>query len=155
MKLINRVTLATTSLLFTAATFASSVSAIDIKPGTQEGSNSPIIGPTNIDVNGVIVFVLTALGVIAVLAALIWLILGAIKWIISGGDKEKVAAARGQIIAAIIGLVVVILSFVILNFVIEFVTGSNIFDLKLEPLSESIGEPVPATDDTPNTDINE
>lgn len=61
-----------------------------------------------------IIIVLTSIGVIA---SLIFLILGAIKWITSGGDREKVESARRTIIYAIIGLVVVILSVVILNFI--------------------------------------
>lgn len=45
--------------------------------------------------------------VIAGLVAFVYLLLGGIKWITSGGDKAAVEGARGQIIQALIGLVVV------------------------------------------------
>lgn len=61
-----------------------------------------------------IIIVLTSIGVIA---SLIFLILGAIKWITSGGDKDKLENARRTIIFSIIGLVVVLLSVMIMNFI--------------------------------------
>lgn len=56
--------------------------------------------------------------IIAIVIALIWLIIGGIKWITSSGDSSKVEGARNQIIAAVIGLVVVFLSFFILNLIL-------------------------------------
>lgn len=56
--------------------------------------------------------------IIAIVIALIFLVIGGIKWITSSGDSSKVEAARNQIIAAVIGLVIVFLSFFILNFVL-------------------------------------
>jgi hypothetical protein len=119
--------------------FAASTYAATIAPAPLEGSHSPIIGATTkVTINTVVAWVITAIGVFAVLAALLFLLWGAIKWIISGGDKEKVDAARKQIIAAIIGLVLVILSFVILNFIIQFFTGSDIFNLNLPSFKEAL-----------------
>lgn len=43
------------------------------------------------------------------------LVSGAILWILSGGDKEQVAKARGRIIHAIIGIVLLGLTFVIIT----------------------------------------
>ncbi|HSX40229.1 MAG TPA: hypothetical protein VLF68_01310 [Candidatus Saccharimonadales bacterium] len=60
----------------------------------------------------------------AVVFALFMLIFGGIGWISSSGDKQKIASARNRIIYAIIGLVVVLLSFFILT-----VLG-NIFGVK-------------------------
>jgi hypothetical protein len=58
--------------------------------------------------------------VIAVVAALLYLVYGGFKWLTSGGDKSAVAAAREHIIAAIIGLVIIFLSYFILNIVVRF-----------------------------------
>lgn len=119
--------------------YQASAFAIEINPAPHEDGSTPIIASFPVDVNGLVAWVITAFGIIAILAALVWLILGAIKWIISGGDKEKVAAARGQIIAAIIGLIIVILSLVIINFVISFfVPGSNIWNLQIPTFEEAI-----------------
>jgi lipopolysaccharide/colanic/teichoic acid biosynthesis glycosyltransferase len=64
---------------------------------------------------------------------LIW---GAIKWITSGGDKGKVDAARNTIVAAVIGLIVLLLSFVIINFAIQIVgAGNGIFDICIPSLN--------------------
>ncbi len=58
--------------------------------------------------------------VVAVVAALLYLIYGGFKWLISGGDKAAVASAREHIIAAVVGLVIIFLSYFILNLLIGF-----------------------------------
>lgn len=73
---------------------------------------------TSGDFGGIIGTAIVIIFIIAVIIALIWLVIGGIKWITSSGDSGKVEAARNQIIAAVIGLVVVFLSFFILNFVL-------------------------------------
>ncbi len=54
---------------------------------------------------------------IAVIIALFFLIYGGIKWILSGGDKGGVEAARNTIVAAIVGLVITFLAFLIINII--------------------------------------
>jgi len=81
-------------------------------------------------------FAINAVFVIAILLALIYLIWGGINWIMSGGDKEKVGAARSKIIAAIVGLILVILAYVILNFVLVLFTGNGINGLTLPTLTQ-------------------
>lgn len=61
--------------------------------------------------------ILTILLGAGVILALFFLIFGGIKWITSGGEKEGVESARKMITFSIIGLVIVFLSFFILNFV--------------------------------------
>ncbi len=51
-------------------------------------------------------------GIVATLFFLIW---GGISWITSGGDREKLDKARKTITFAVIGLFVVLLSFVIVQ----------------------------------------
>ena len=64
--------------------------------------------------------VLFAVGIISV----IMLILGGLRYIISGGDSKKVTDAKNTIMYAIIGLIISILSFAIVNFVINAVGGT-------------------------------
>jgi len=64
---------------------------------------------------GVLGTLVIVIFIIAIIIALIWLIIGGIKWITSSGDASKVEGARNQIIAAIIGLVVVFLAFFAIN----------------------------------------
>lgn len=63
--------------------------------------------------NAIVIFL-----IVAIVIAVFYLIYGGIKWIISGGDKTAVEAARNHIIAAIVGLVIALLSFFILNVVL-------------------------------------
>lgn len=63
---------------------------------------------------------ITLLIIGAIVVALFMLIYSGIQWIQSGGDKEKLTAARHRIIYTIIGLVVIFLSFMIINVVGSF-----------------------------------
>ncbi len=56
--------------------------------------------------------------VIAIILAFIFLVYGGLRWVVSGGDKTAVESARNTIIAAIVGLVILFLSYVILNIVL-------------------------------------
>lgn len=51
-------------------------------------------------------------------AAVIMLIIGAIRYVVSAGDQQAVAGAKNTIIYAIVGIVVAVMAFAIVNFVI-------------------------------------
>ena len=68
--------------------------------------------------------------VIAALVFLFMLILGGIKYITSGGDKGATEAARSQITAALIGLVIVFAAWAIINLVSAFF-GIDILQLNI------------------------
>ena len=61
--------------------------------------------------NGIVI-----LFIVAVILTLIFLIWGGIQWTMSGGEKEGLQKARLKLTYAIIGLVVVLLAFLIINF---------------------------------------
>lgn len=69
-------------------------------------------------------FIFNSLFLIAGLLAAGYLMFGGIKYITSRGDRVAVEGARKHIMAAIIGLVIVIGSFFILNTVFQL-TGAN------------------------------
>ncbi len=71
-------------------------------------------------VGGLISNIITILFIVAVLLAIGFLVYGGIKWITSGGDKGKVEAARGTIVAALVGLVLVFVSYFVINLVAQF-----------------------------------
>jgi hypothetical protein len=50
-----------------------------------------------------------------VIATLFFIVFGAIQWTSSNGEKEKVAAARKKITWAIIGLIVALCAFFLIN----------------------------------------
>jgi hypothetical protein len=98
-------------------------------------------GTINADTSpgAIITFVVAFIIIIAVLAALIMIVIGALQWITSGGDKTKVDSARNHIISAIIGLVVIALSFVIINVVMQALGIGSLTDIKLQTLPEISG----------------
>jgi hypothetical protein len=78
------------------------------------GIPSGDIGNTII-ANGVI-FLLVA----AVILTLFYMITAGVNWITSGGDKAKITQARGRITNAILGLVLIFLSFFLVTTVGKF-----------------------------------
>lgn len=95
---------AATYLMLASTAFAQ----INITPGRPRQGIGPGTDPRIIITNAFTVIIVIA--IVLVLAFLIW---GAFDWITSGGDKEKVAGARKKILAALIGLVILALAFVI------------------------------------------
>jgi len=83
-----------------------------------EGQFSGFCNVSSDSIGPIIGTVIIVMFILAIVIALIWLVIGGIKWITSSGDSSKVEGARNQIIAAVIGLIVVFLSFFILNFVL-------------------------------------
>lgn len=95
------------------------VPTVNIAPPTA-------IGTVDTDINNLIAFVINAIIVIGVILSLIFLLWGGIRWVTSGGDKAKVDTARGTIVAAIVGLIIVILAYVIINAVLQITTGKSL-----------------------------
>lgn len=58
--------------------------------------------------------------IVAAIAFFFMLVLGGIKWITSGGDKGKTEAARNQITAGLVGLVIVFAAWAILTLIESF-----------------------------------
>lgn len=109
--------------------------SLDPCDGNNKVLNAACAGE-GLTLGAVLGFIVTIAFVLAVLIALAFLIWGGIKWITSGGDKGGVEAARNQIIAAIIGLIIVFLAFFILNLVLGLF-GLSLFELELPTLTGS------------------
>ena len=62
--------------------------------------------------------VLYVVGVISVVM-LIW---GGLRYIMSGGDSKKITDAKNTILYAIIGLIIAVLAFAIVNFVLNTIS---------------------------------
>ncbi|MFH0937085.1 MAG: hypothetical protein V1808_02240 [Candidatus Daviesbacteria bacterium] len=72
---------------------------------------------------------------IAGLLVLVFLIMGAFQWITSGGDKDGIAKARDRITHALIGLLILVLSFVIITFIGNII-GVELLKLDLPSLDQ-------------------
>ena len=62
------------------------------------------------------------------------MIIGAIQWISSGGDKTAIEGARGKIVNALVGFVILLSLFALLK-VIEGFFGIDILILDIGPLT--------------------
>lgn len=62
---------------------------------------------------------------IAFILAVIFLIYGGFRYILAGGNEESAKAGRTAIFNALIGVVIVVLSYVIVQIVYRFVSGSG------------------------------
>lgn len=70
------------------------------------------------------------------IATLLYFVWGAFDWIVSGGDKEKVAGARKKMTNAIIGLVLLALSYFIVGLVGEVVGFNPLAPIAIRSLGE-------------------
>src|SRR3990170_5645008 len=84
----------------------------------------------SITIGNIISAIIILVLIVAALIFFFMLVLGGIKYITSGGDKGKTEEARGQITAALIGLVIVFAAWAIVNLVSIFF-GVTIFQLNL------------------------
>ena len=105
-------------LLSQASVVLAEPTSIDINPGTTASFELPAL----------ITAAVQAVIVIAGLLTFAFLVWGGIEWLTSGGDKEKYEAARGRITAAVIGLVIVVAAWAILQVITNFL-GLTSWDL--------------------------
>ena len=74
--------------------------------------------------------------VVAALLALVFLIIGGVKWLTSQGEKEGVNKARETIVASIVGLVIIFLSYLIVDFVLQLFVNVNLSNLTFPKLTQ-------------------
>ena len=85
--------------------------ALDPLIGTGEGVN--II---NLFLGNIIAVLL----IIGVIVAFIFIIIGAIQWMTAGNDKTQMESARGKVVSAVIGLVILFAVFAIMKIIGAF-----------------------------------
>jgi len=84
------------------------------------------------------VLINTLLYIIGVIAVIV-IIVGGIRYTVSGGDATAVKNAKNMIVAAVIGLVIAVLAFAIINWVLGALVGGT------------AATPAPTTPVTPTT----
>lgn len=138
-RILSGVSGALSTFLFSAAAFAQTSTPGSVgSPVLDSSIRAPgnrIISPDT-PIGQIVSFVVAFIIVIAFLAALLFIVIGALQWITSGGDKQRVADARNHIIAAIIGLIVIALSFVIINIIITALGLGSLTNLRIPTLQE-------------------
>lgn len=99
-------------------------SALTLQEGAEaarcDGCPSDLFGPTGAfrQITNTILYIV---GIVAV----IMLIIGGIKYVVSGGDSKKVTDAKNTVLYAIIGLVIAVFAYAIVNFVISALPNSG------------------------------
>ena len=85
----------------------------------SEDQGADLFGPNGIfkTITNVLLFVIGAISVIM-------LIIGGIRYTISNGDSAAVTSAKNTILYAVIGIIVAILAYALVNFVITSFTGN-------------------------------
>ena len=107
--------------LWTSRTFAEESTSIHDSPLQRgvdimhaDGMPTQILG-----VDGTFSNIINTILYIAGVVAVAMLIFGGIRFMVSRGDKDKVQKAKNTVIYAIIGLILVIFSYAIVNFIIS------------------------------------
>jgi len=94
---------------------------VDITPGATGSFNSL----TGVTIGSIVSFLVGAVLIVAGVIFFFMLVIGGIRWVLSGGDKASTEAARNQVTAALIGVVIVFSAFAIITF-IQSVFGISI-----------------------------
>lgn len=86
--------------------------------GTDQTAD--LFGETGIfrTITNVLLYVLGAVSVIMI-------IIGGLRYVVSGGNSANVTAAKNTILYAIVGIIVALLSYAIINFVLGSFTGGG------------------------------
>ena len=130
MKRIRQIILTTFIALFglVATPFVASTSAIDVfKDACSGGSGSTAVcgASTKDELPNIIKNVINLLFFVIGMIAVIMIVIGGIRYSTSGGDAGSIKGAKDTILYAVIGLVVAILAYAIVNFTLSaFKSGS-------------------------------
>lgn len=87
----------------------------------------------NLQFSGIISAAIQIILVVSAIVFFFILVLGGLKWITSGGDKGQTEAARNQITAALVGLVIVFAAWAIVQLVQTFFGVNIIGGLNILP----------------------
>lgn len=118
--------------LLAATTGGNPGDVIDFTP-TDTQANFGVL--KELTIPGIISALITLGLVVAAIVFFFMLVIGGIRWIMSGGDKGQTEAARNQITAALIGLVIVFSAWAIAQLLGTFF-GINIFTLEIPTIGK-------------------
>ena len=122
-----------TYLTTSALAFAQNVDTINLQTAQRRG----ILASTSL--NTVVQNAITLVFTLAGVAVLAFLILGAFQWVTSGGAKDKVDNARKTITAALVGLLLLGLAFLIVRVVGQIVGFDVLTQFQVPALGPSAG----------------
>ncbi|MGB3024165.1 MAG: pilin [Candidatus Saccharimonadales bacterium] len=118
----------TSRLAANSLSAASSGSYDVLKSGCQAGGSSgtKVCGTgSDTELLSLIKNIINTLIYVAGIIAVIMIVIGGIRYITSNGDNAGVSGAKNTILYAVIGLVIAIMSFAIVNFVLTWTGGGD------------------------------
>ena len=110
--------------LFLASTPAAAIFDGTVQSGVDAARGTDVPS-TLLGDGGVLTTVINAMLFIVGFLSVIMLIFGGLRYIISGGNSAAVTTAKNTILYAIVGLIIAIFAYAIVNFVIGSVTGTG------------------------------
>ena len=119
--------LAVSALAVGAVLFIAPVSVEAFNSTVQSGVNAARgtdVPSTLLGDGGALTTIVNALLFIIGFLSVIMLIFGGLRYIISGGNAAAVTTAKNTILYAIVGLIIAIFAYAIVNFVIGSLTGT-------------------------------
>lgn len=122
---LTKTSLLTLAILAAVVTIPATSFALDLSVqggvNAARGNDQPanLFGNAGIfsTITNTLLFILGAISVIMI-------IVGGLRYVISGGDSAAVSAAKNTILYAIVGVIVALLAYAIINFVIGSFTGA-------------------------------
>lgn len=99
--------------------FAQSVQE-GVEAAHGEGVPTSILGD-----GGVMTTIINGMLFVIGFLSVVMLIWGGLRYVVSGGNSNSVTAAKNTILYAIVGLVIAIFAYAIVNFVIGSITGGS------------------------------
>src|SRR5258708_190965 len=115
--------------LITSVLAAAGETQILLQPGSGPASTF-----TKFTATDIITGLLNITIIVSAIIFFFMLVIGGVRWIISGGDKGQTEAARNQITAALVGLVIVFAAWAIAQLV-GALFGFDIFHLSLPAIT--------------------
>jgi len=106
------------------------VGGLDNNAGQLPGDTLNLVQNDSL-IDAIISVVNVILGILGILLVL-WLLYGGILYAFSGGDENKTSQAKGILVNAIIGIIIISLVWALANFLVEFITPGG-------PISDGTG----------------
>jgi len=108
---------------------------LTLKLPNPQGTPTEVGGPPQVPTGGlfttgqdIIQLIINLLFVFGIVVTLISVIYSGIQWIISTGEKQKLQNARNRLIYSLVGLIIILMAFLIINFIFTLI-GKELFSI--------------------------
>jgi len=105
--------------LMGAVAAAPTASAINVFGQCSQNGGSAVCGAQGDSAAGIVKNVINTLLVVLGMIAVLMIVIGGIRYTTSAGDSSATKAAKDTVLYSVVGLVIAMLSFAIVNFVVK------------------------------------